>query len=105
MPRPMMTGPSRAAPVLISMATRATTTSPVSGFISGRNRWTPAPSVLVFPAVLEPAVLAPNALEVSRVYFIEICAPLRFVDLDVLGRRLHKAPVRSRGQNLAFHQQ
>src|SRR5579864_7670433 len=91
----MMIGPTSAAPVLTSMATRATPTSPVSGFISGRKRLTPAPTLLFFP----------NALEVSRVYFIEICTPLRFVDLDVFRRRLHKAPVRSRGQHLAFHQQ
>ena len=38
-------------------------------------------------------------------YFIEICAPLRFVDLDVFGRRLHQLRVRSRGQHLAFHQE
>ena len=80
MRRPMMTGATRAVPVLISMATRATACSPVSGFISGTNRLTPARSVL----------FVPNALEVSRVYFIEICAPLRFVDLDVFGRRLHQ---------------
>src|SRR5580704_3778012 len=97
MPRPMMTGPTRAAPVLISIATRATITNPVSGLIRGRNRLTPAPSVLFLPTAL------PGALEVSRVYFIEICAPLRFVDLDVFGRGLHQTPVRSGGQYLAFH--
>src|ERR1700687_833523 len=95
MPRPMMTGPTRAVPVLTSMAPRATPTNPVSGFISGTNRLTPAPSVLFFP----------NALEVSRVYFIKICAPLRFVDLDIFRRCLHKGHVRSRGQHLALHQQ
>ena len=54
----------------------------------------------------ERALLSPyRALEVSRVYFIEICAPLRFVDLDVFGRGFHQVRVRSGGQHLAFHQQ
>src|ERR1700683_4438198 len=91
----MMTGPTRDAQVLISMATSATTMSPVSGFIRGRNRSTPAPSVLFFPA----------ALEVSSLYFIETGAPLRFENLDVFRRRVHKMLVRSPGQHLPFHQQ
>src|SRR5438309_1124761 len=99
----MMIGPTRDAAVLTSMAARATTISPVSGSISGRKRLTPAPTVLVFPTAFPTAL--PGALEVSRVYFIEIRAPLRFVDLDVFGRRFHQAPVRSHGQHLAFHQQ
>src|ERR1700734_1511024 len=98
MARAMMTGPIRDVPVLTSMATSATTTKAVSGFISGTNRFTATPNVPFFPGVL-----GPNALEVSRVYFIEIRAPLRFVDLHVFGRRLHKVRVRSRGQHLAFH--
>src|ERR1700733_420081 len=96
----MMTGPTSDVPVLTSMAARATTTNPSSGFISGVNRLTPSPNVLFFPAAL-----GPPALELSRVYFIEICAPLRFVDLDVFGRCFHKAPVGSSGQHFAFHQQ
>src|ERR1700733_12351363 len=94
-PRPIRTGPIREVPVLTSMASRATTTSPASGFISGTNRLTPVRSVFFFP----------NALEVSRVYFIDICAPLRFVDLDIFGRGLHQVPVRSGREHLAFHQQ
>src|ERR1700722_16679042 len=96
----MMTGPTKDVPVLIPMATRATTMNPVSGFIRGRNRWAAAPSVPVFfPAAL------PAALEVSSLYFIQICAPLRFVNLDVFGRCFHKMRVRSRRQYLTFHQQ
>src|SRR5580693_10608990 len=94
----MMTGPIREVAVLTSMAARATMMSPVSGFIRGTNRWTPAPNVPFFPAALPPV------LEVSRVYFIEIGAPLRFVDLDVFGRRFHQMGVSSRGEHLAFHQ-
>src|SRR5271163_3203406 len=91
----MMTGPTSEVPVLISMAARATTKSPVSGFIRGRKRWTPTPSV--------PFLL--TALEFSSLYFIEIGAPLRFVNLDVFGRGSHQMPVRSRRKDLAFHQQ
>src|SRR5580698_540305 len=95
MPRPMMMGPTSDAAVPIPMAKSAMTTRPFSGCISGTKRLMPALSVFFWP----------GALEVSRVYFIEISAPLRFVNLDVFRRRIHQGLVRAGGQHLAFHQQ
>src|SRR6478672_12502279 len=90
----MMTGPTRVAPELISMAATATASGPRSGTISGTKRLT----------ATRRGRFVPNPLAVSSLYFIEIGAPLRVVDLHVFGRSLHELRVGSGGEHLAFHQ-
>src|SRR5580704_15158216 len=92
--RPMMTGPTRVAQELTSMAAIATARRPRSGTIKGAKRLIPARRER-FP---------PNTFVVSSLYFIDIGAPLRVVDLHVFRGSLHKIRVGSGGEHLAFHQ-
>src|SRR5579871_850783 len=89
-----MMGPTSVAPELTSMASTARASRPRSGTINGAKRLTPARSVR----------WEPNALVVSSLYFIDIRAPLRIVDLDVFRRRLHQLRMGAGGEHLAFHQ-
>src|SRR6516164_7744206 len=90
----MMTGPIRVAPELTSMAATAMARRPRSGTMSGTKRSIAA----------RKERFAPNALLVSSLYFIQIGALLRIVNLDVLRRGLYQLRVGPRREHLAFHQ-
>src|SRR5437868_2509171 len=77
------------------MAASATAMWRRSGTISGTN--------LLIPALRERFV--PNAFAVSSLYFIDIRASLRIVDLDVLRRGFHQLGVGPSGEHLSFHQE
>src|SRR5215472_1711716 len=91
----MMTGPTSVAPELTSMAAMATARRPRSGATSGAKRLMPARRVR----------FVPNGFTVSSLYFIDIGAPLRIVDLDVFGRGFHQLGMSAGGEHLAFHQE
>src|SRR5271170_7885690 len=90
----MMMGPTSVAQELSSMAASAIAMLPRSGRINGAKRLIPARRVR----------FAPKALVVSSLYFIDIGAPLRIVNLYVFRRSLHELRVGSGGEQLAFHQ-
>src|SRR5579864_5879364 len=90
----MMTGATRVAPELTSIAITATMICARSSATSGRNRLSPARSEL----------LAPNGLVLSSLYFIVVRAPLRIVNLHVFRGGLQQFAVSPPGQDLSFHQ-
>src|ERR1700693_4907922 len=91
----MMTGATRVAPELTSMATSATAIWPRSSAIRGMKRLIPARS----------EVLLPKAFVFSSLYFIVTGAPLRIVDLHVFRGGLHQFAMGSHSQNLSLHQE
>src|SRR5579863_5444625 len=91
----MMTGATRVAPELTSMATNATAIWPLSSATNGTKRLIPARS----------EVLLPKALVFSSLYFIVTGAPLRIVDLHVFRGGLHQFAMGPRSQDLSFHQE
>src|SRR5581483_6321590 len=84
----------RVALELTSIAATATARPLRSGIISGTKRLVAARSER----------FEPNALVVSSLYFIYVCAALRIVNLDVFRRSFHELRVGSGGEHLAFHQ-
>src|SRR5580692_6596797 len=95
MVRTIMTGATRVATELNTIAAIAAINGFFSAAKSGRN----------FLPDSRSDRLGRGPFAVSSVYFIVACAALGIVELDIFRRCLHQLLVSSHGQNLAFHEE